>query len=50
MNEYELWQDWSKIDKPDTLVCTTNSEQDAEEIQIALEKIKGLHNYYIKSN
>ena len=45
---YQLWQNWSEINKPNILVCITKSKHFAEEIKIALEKLKGLHNYYIK--
>jgi len=48
MTEYELWEDWSKIKKPDILVCTTSTEESATNVKIALERLKGLHNYYIK--
>ncbi|KKN15254.1 hypothetical protein LCGC14_0987730, partial [marine sediment metagenome] len=47
-NMYQLWQNWSEINKPNILVCITKSKHFAEEIKIALEKLKGLHNYYIK--
>jgi len=48
MIKYELWQSWSKIGKPDELVCTSTSKPNIEMIKIALEKLKGLHNFYIK--
>lgn len=45
---YELWEDWSNIQKSDIKVCTSDYKIKIESIKIALEKIKGLHNYYIK--
>lgn len=48
MTKYELWENWSKINKPDKLICTSISKQNIEMIKVALEKIKGLHNFYIK--
>ena len=45
---YQLWRDWSEINKPDDLVCYTTSRVEAENIKIALEKLMGRHNYYIK--
>ena len=44
---YELWKNWSENHK-DILVCTSTSKLNIETIKIALEKIKGVNNYYIK--
>ena len=45
---YQLWRDWSEINKPDCLVCYTPSRVNAENIKVALEKLMGMSNYYIK--